>query len=111
MAHPPALLAVANACHRDMDPSMRTRILRAVVATLERPPRSIVSLPDRCQAEKAMEILDYLEYSMAPVGNPNVGLLWENHTDNGVDMEDTWRRLTQAMVVLLLGIAFSSAVL
>ena len=113
MAHPPALLAVANACHRDMDPSMRTRILRAAVATLEHPPRSITSIPDGCQAETAMEVLDYLEYSMAPVGRGgvDVGLPWARLPWASLpwanlpwDTDDTWRRLTQAMMVA--GICF-----
>ena len=82
---------------------MRTRILRAAVATLEHPPRSITSIPDGCQAETAMEVLDYLEYSMAPVGRGgvDVGLPWANLP---WDTDDTWRRLTQAMMVA--GICF-----
>ena len=99
MAHPAQLLAVANACHRDMDPATRTRTLRAVVATLEDPPRSIASIPDGCHAETAMEVLDHLEYSMAP----------HTHTDAwtrpSVDTHDTLHRLAQATVVLLLAVA------
>ena len=95
MAHPDALLAVANVCHRDMDPSMRTRTLRAVVATLEDPPHSIASIPEGCHAETAMEVLDHLEYSMAP----------HARTHPSVDTDDTVRRLTHATVVLVLAVA------
>lgn len=70
MAHPPLLLAVANACHRDMDPSMRAEVMHRIVAKLKDPPRYIAaaSASHVGTVNFAMGVLDYLESQLLPVG-------------------------------------------
>lgn len=67
MAHPPLLLAVANACHRDMDPTMRAEVLGRVVENLKDPPPSIASASVSTigTVNFAMEVLDYLESQLS----------------------------------------------
>ena len=66
MAHPRLLLAVANACHRDMDPSMRAEVMHRVVSKLKDPPRFIAaaSVSTSGTVNFAMDVLDYLESQM-----------------------------------------------
>jgi hypothetical protein len=71
MAHPTMLLAVANACHRDMDQSLRAEIMQRVVSKMKDPPRSFVaaSVYDMGTVHFAMNAMDYLEAQL-PIDRP-----------------------------------------
>jgi hypothetical protein len=100
MAHPSILLAIANTCHADMQPSMRTQTIRVALASLTEPSVADVDVPDECDAEFAMNLLDALERVIYPTDSEENGPMTDDETEE--TNEHTKYSVTVTLLLLLL---------